>query len=281
MDSKEFGLVAAQQLFQIEDLHYGYWDDNVEVSLSNYKQAQKKYTEFLFNYIDKYIPNKSSSRILDVGCGVGLTTKKLLEFGYNVDGLVPSAWMSKYAKDIIGDLKNKDRGQIYESTFENFPISNNKKYDLIFFSESYQYINMEQAYKIIDKVSTANTKIIIFDFFRKDNIEGKSPLGGGHSIGNFYNITKNNNFKIVEDIDVTKNLSPNMKLVNDVIKDRVIPFTKTLDSFMLSRHRFIYKMIRFLLRKKIDKFKFKYSKERNEQNFIKFKTYRLLILDKH
>ena len=37
--------------------------------------------------------------------------KKLLEFGYNVDGLVPSAWMSKYAKDIIGDLKNEERGQ--------------------------------------------------------------------------------------------------------------------------------------------------------------------------
>ena len=69
--------------------------------------------------------------------------------------------MSKYAEYIIGDLKNEDRGKIYESTFEDFPISNNKKYDLIFFSESYQYINMEQAYKIIDKVSTPDTKIII------------------------------------------------------------------------------------------------------------------------
>ena len=27
MDSKEFGLVAAQQLFKIDDIHYGFWKD--------------------------------------------------------------------------------------------------------------------------------------------------------------------------------------------------------------------------------------------------------------
>ena len=37
MDSKEFGLVAAQQLFQVEDLHYGFWDLDEVINLSNWK----------------------------------------------------------------------------------------------------------------------------------------------------------------------------------------------------------------------------------------------------
>ena len=40
---------------------------------------------------------------------------------------------------------------------------------------------------------------------------------------------------------VTKNLSPNLTLVSDVIKDRIIPFTQTFDKFMIGRHRYIYK----------------------------------------
>ena len=85
MDSKEFGLVAAQQLFQVEDLHYGFWDLDDEINLSNWKIAQKKHTDFLFKYIDQNIDNKDKSKLLDIGCGVGKTTVKLLNKGYRED----------------------------------------------------------------------------------------------------------------------------------------------------------------------------------------------------
>ena len=55
MDSKEFGLVAAQQLFQIEDLHYGFWDLDENKDLGSWKKAQLKHTQFLFKYINKFI----------------------------------------------------------------------------------------------------------------------------------------------------------------------------------------------------------------------------------
>ena len=41
-----------------------------------------------------------------------------------------------------------------------------------------------------------------------------------------------------------------------------------------------YKIFKWLLRKKIDKLSFKYSSDRNEANFIKYKTYRLISLVK-
>ena len=58
MDSKEFGLVAAQQLFQVEDLHYGFWNLDDKINLSNWKIAQERHTDFLFKYIEDNIQNK-------------------------------------------------------------------------------------------------------------------------------------------------------------------------------------------------------------------------------
>ena len=97
MDSKEFGLVAAQQLFKVEDLHYGYWDKDETATLSNWITAQEKHTNFLFKYIFDNIADSQNAKLLDIGCGVGVTTKKLLDLDYKVDGLVPYKWMAEYA----------------------------------------------------------------------------------------------------------------------------------------------------------------------------------------
>ena len=282
MDSKEFGLVAAQQLFQIEDLHYGFWDLNENKNLSSWKKAQLKHTNFLFKYINKFINDKNTAKLLDVGCGIGITTKKLLDDGYNIDGLVPYKWMADYAKNLTQEHLKNNKTSIFECKFEDFTIrKKNQKYDLIFFSESYQYVNMRKSFDVIEKILSKNGKIIIFDFFKRDNINGESPLGGGHSIGLFYKLLKEYNYNIKEDIDVTENLSPNLKLVNDMIVNRLIPFSKTLDQFLYSRNKYVYKFIKWIMKKRINKMKFKYSENRNEENFIKYKTYRLIVISKN
>ena len=280
MNSKEFGLVAAQQLFHIEDIHYGFWEKDEVATLNNFKEAQKKHTEFLFQYIDNFIENKNQSKILDIGCGVGTSVKKLLDKGYKVDGLVPYPWMAKYASDITSKYKSQDRGRIYKCKIEDFPIKEiERKYQLVFFSESFQYVNMNLTFNILEKILKKHSTIIIFDFFKKDNIEELSPLGGGHSINLFYKVIKNFNYKIKEDIDITDNLSPNLKIMNEIMVERLIPFSDTFDKFMLTRHKSIYRIIKWLLRKKINKIKFKYS-NRDENVFKKFKTYRLIVLKK-
>ena len=136
MDSKEFGLVAAQQLFQVEDLHYGFWKDGEKKALATWKKAQESHTDFLFNYINKLNLNKDSSKLLDVGCGVGITTKKLLDIGYKADGLVPYEWMAEYARNLIKKNQSSCKGSIYECTFERFPIKElTEKYKMVFTKE--------------------------------------------------------------------------------------------------------------------------------------------------
>jgi 2-polyprenyl-3-methyl-5-hydroxy-6-metoxy-1,4-benzoquinol methylase len=98
VDSKEFGLVAAQQLFQLQDLHYGFWEKGEIPSINRFAEAQNQHTAFLFQFIEEAVKHDTYANILDIGCGIGITTYKLLELGYRVDGLVPSAWMSQKAR---------------------------------------------------------------------------------------------------------------------------------------------------------------------------------------
>jgi len=43
MSSRELGLVLAQQILDVEDLHYGLWDADLELSLGNMAHAQQRY----------------------------------------------------------------------------------------------------------------------------------------------------------------------------------------------------------------------------------------------
>ena len=99
MDSKEFGLVAAQQLFKIEDIHYGFWKDGENATLSNWKQAQEAHTEFLFKHIFKHIEDKEKSYMLDIGCGVGWYLSILENIGVSkYIGIDPDVKSIEYAK---------------------------------------------------------------------------------------------------------------------------------------------------------------------------------------
>tara|TARA_B110001450_G_C17558581_1_gene455758 strand:+ start:38 stop:886 length:849 start_codon:yes stop_codon:yes gene_type:complete len=281
MDSKEFGLVAAQQLFKIESLHYGFWENSETASIGGIVKAGEKHTSFLCEYIKEAVGDDKTAKILDAGCGTGVVTKKLLQMGYYADGLVPSNWMAKMAQENTAPYKNNEKGTIYESTFEDFTISDaTNKYQVVFFSESYQYVDIQKSFDVLDLILSNTGAVIIFDFFKRDGVEGKSPLGGGHSIGKFYEAIERNGFKIYKDLDVTSNLSPNLRLVSEILTDRILPLIETLDKFLSIRYKKRFKFFKFLFKKKLNKLKFKYSPERNQKSFDKFKTYRLIVIKK-
>ena len=278
MDSKEFGLVAAQQLLQMQDLHYGFWETGEAPDLKNFQAAQDRHSEFLFSHIQPYVKDKSKDKLIDIGCGIGITTQKLLAQGYRVDGLVPYAWMAEYARKNAKAYADATKGHIFECGFEDLPLAELKeKYAVAFFSESYQYVDLQKGFDMLRQILNKDGHVIIFDFFKRDNVEGVSPIGGGYSLNLFYDTVKANGFEIVTDIDVTDNLSPNIKLVNDIVNQRLLPFGQTLDAFLTTKLKWLYKLIKRAMKKKIDKGLFKY-KNRTADSFAKYKTYRLIVL---
>lgn len=121
MPGHEFGLVMrlilGRHLFNMQDLHYGYWPDDLAVELANIPEAQAAYTDFL----SAAIPDGVKT-ILDVGCGAGNNALRLLEKGYQVDCVSPNGYLSEVSKQRLGD-----RVRFFECGIEK--LETDRRYD--------------------------------------------------------------------------------------------------------------------------------------------------------
>src|SRR5437763_11949268 len=61
-------------------LHYGFFEDRGE----SIARAQERSTEFLLARLPP-----PPARLLDAGCGLGTTLRKLVSLGYDVTGITP------------------------------------------------------------------------------------------------------------------------------------------------------------------------------------------------
>jgi len=104
MSSRELGLVLAQQILGVEDLHYGLWEADLELSLGNIALAQQHYTEMLLALMDELLADHPAPRILDVGCGTGHMLQLMIERGYAVDAVNPSAALNKLVRERLAAL---------------------------------------------------------------------------------------------------------------------------------------------------------------------------------
>ena len=269
MESKEFGLLFAQRLFGLEHLHYAFHEKGEKLNFANFKQCQQRYSDFLMKHIEGAVKKNKKAKILDVGCGFGSNLKILKNKKYNVEGLVPSETMATQSRKASG-------AKVYCEYFEDFETNN--KYDLVFFSESYQYVDIDSAFKVLKKILKPNGKIIICDFFVRDNSKGLSRMGGGHKMGLWYDKLAETDYKIQTEIDITDNITSNVDLMNEVVHERVIPSAKLFDKWITGKQPFLYKLFKMAFGKRIAKTAYKYDKARNGKNFGKDKVYKLIVL---
>ena len=126
MSSRELGLLLAQQLLDVEDLHYGLWDAGLEVYPGNVALAQQRYTAMLLALLERLLADSKQPRLLDVGCGKGYL---MFDFTKVVPGIeVYGLDISEYA---INDAKEEIKDRIIHGNATSLPYEDGE-FDLVY-----------------------------------------------------------------------------------------------------------------------------------------------------
>ena len=279
MHSRELGLVLAKQLLDVEDLHYGLWDADLELKLGNLAIAQQRYNEMLIAQLPK--PD-GGIQVLDIGCGAGHLLRQLLDRGYRADGVIPARDLAEAVRRRLAGHTGY-RSRLFECRLEELPLEEcRRRYDVALFSESFQYIPLSASLPRLQEILRPGGLLVISDFFKTealgDGAAGDRSFGGGHPLEEFYASMKQTSFVLLKNEDITRRVSPNLELVNDLLVNRIKPATLTIGRYIEGRYPLLARLAIRLLRKKLDRMNYKYfSGHRSKEVFERYKTYRLLV----
>ena len=262
------GLLIGKFFMDTEELHYGYWPNDKTATAQNFSEAQERHSQLIIDNIPKGV-----KKILDVGSGSGSLAKKIVGLGYQVDCVIPSEFLAdKVQQKLDGSSK------IHITKFEDLDISNN--YDLILFSESFQYVHLIKSIDKILSILDKNGYLLICDVFHK-NVSGISPMRGGHRLDLFENEIEKTDLVKKADIDITLETAPTWDFLNQFLNEVAIPISDMSHSYMKYKYPKLIRFMKWKYRNRLEKIrKVWLSNELTGENFAKFKSYRLFLYKK-
>ncbi|PJI85075.1 methyltransferase family protein [Yoonia maricola] len=197
----DIGLTFSKWLTGAENLHYGYWD-GLEVCAANFGVAQVAYTDLVFERLPK-----APCRILDIGGGAGETARKLIAMGHQVEIVIPSAFLASRCRE------NAPEAVVHEATFQDAQPEG--PFDVCLFSESFQYIPLDQGIAKCLSLLAPGGRIVIADCFRSEGFKSdtvQATVGGGHPILAFRDLVKSLKLQVSQEIDITAQVAPSIDL---------------------------------------------------------------------
>ena len=254
-------------------LHYGFWDDPEsidpnELTLDNMVKAQGRYIEHLASFIPEEVKT-----ILDVGAGIGGNSSYLISKGYEVEALSPD----EYQETVF---KEKYDGQVkfHRSKFENFEPE--KKYDLVFESESACYIEIEPGWETAQKTVRDGGYLLASDYFLYHNDgSGDWHIKASHDEKNYIKKAEEYGFKLIKEFDQTENTMPTLDGAKALMERFIFPTFEYSSNYLGKNHPFILKVIKKAFGKKVDD-KMKQLSLLDSKDFKKYKRYMIYLFQK-
>jgi MPBQ/MSBQ methyltransferase len=191
-------------------LHYGYWEPipavGEELTLTRMRVAQEAYAAKLLSVIPE-----GTKTILDVGCGIGGNAIYLTQRGFQVEGLAPDALQEeRFIKNTNSQVP------FYLTRFEDF--QQNKSYDLVLFSESSQYIAVDDLAQGAARLLSSGGYLLIADMMRFDSEYQEGIFSNCHVVSELKSALEKAGFKVVKTEDISKSIAPTLDLCLDVFQ---------------------------------------------------------------
>jgi cyclopropane fatty-acyl-phospholipid synthase-like methyltransferase len=191
------------ELLPKDFLHYGYFEDPninpLDISINHLYKAQEDYGWQIINHITDY-----NNPVLDIGCGMGGLLALMQSKNLRAVALTPD-------KNQVKHVREKYKGvQVLDCRFEDMPANDfTSHFGTVVTSESLQYLKLDEALPLINKILKPGGRWVACDYFKKGEAGEKS----GHNWQIFTNKLQQNGFKITYQRDITPNVLPTIAYV--------------------------------------------------------------------
>jgi len=193
-------------------LHYGFFDDPEtqpqDISIADVHRAQARYAQLLLEHA-----HDRTGPVLDIGCGMGGLCTMLGERGFAPVALTPDRQQAKHLRRTQPDVP------VIECKFENLPDvdAHAARYPTVITSESLQYLKLDRALPLMQRILKPGGTWIASDFFRI-----KPGIGGGtgqHDWEVFRDALARHGWRIDFERDITRNVVPTLRYISMWARD--------------------------------------------------------------
>jgi len=268
--SKDLGLglghVTGRFFVGTEELHFGYWPEALAPVWKNLPKAQEAFSDLLM----QHVPTQAQS-VLEVGCGTGVLARRLLDSGRSVDVVSPSSYLTRVAREALGD-----DARFHECRFEE--LETDRRFDLVLFSESFQYLEPGRGLEGAAALLKEGGHVLLCDFFKLPSDE-RSPIGGGRVFREFERELADSSLEVVTEIDISERVAPGLAVLQDIDQNLAKPGYEALATTLEAEHPWLLRFLRWRFARRLAKFEQRVaSGARNPAAFLRHKTYRLYLL---
>jgi MPBQ/MSBQ methyltransferase len=254
-------------------LHYGFWDDPESIdpeqlTLDDMVKAQGRYIEHLASFIPEEVKT-----ILDVGAGIGGNSSYLISKGFEIEALSPD----EYQETVFAEKYN-GKVKFHRTKFEDFEPE--KKYDLVFESESACYIQIEPGWKTAQKTVRDGGYLLASDYFLHHNDgSGDWHIKASHDEKNYMKKAEEYGFKLIREYDQTDNTMPTLDGAKALMERFIFPTVEFSSNYLDNNHPFILKLIKNTFGKRVND-KMNQLSLLNSRDFKKYKRYMIFLFQK-
>ena len=235
-DGINLELLICTDILKLNSLHFGLWNGEEDLSLSNLRVAQARYTENLIALIPDGL-----GTILDVGCGIGDVARELANRGHAVTAISPDGNHGPYV-DAPDNTFHKKR-------FEELDLD--ERFDAVLMSESQNYFDADIGFRQCVSHLRRGGYLIVCGMFKKTGAAAFDQMPNLEA--SYVEKAAQYGLSLIDSTDITEQVLPTMKLANRVYRDHVLPAQRILELYWKRTSRLKRYLIHIYFRKEIER----------------------------